>query len=265
MAVVTASAWQQGDVATAYLDRRSAIPLWGEQADVVRRLLTRSPRPITRFVDLGTGDGLLASLALDACPGSEAVLVDFSRPMLDAAAERLRAGPARWQAVEADLSASTWLDSLPPGLYDAVISSFCIHHLPHERKRELYAEVFRLLAPGGLFLNWEHVSTEALAKGMFDEAMVEGLARLQPDRDVNEVAREYHERPDARENKLLDVHTQSRWLREIGFEQVDIYFKWVELAVFGGVKSEAASIGGMEAAVPTHETLGGAEGASIGF
>jgi tRNA (cmo5U34)-methyltransferase len=26
------------------------------------------------------------------------------------------------------------------------------------------------------------------------------------------------------------------WLREIGFQQADCYFKWLELAVFGGQK-----------------------------
>jgi hypothetical protein len=35
---------------------------------------------------------------------------------------------------------------------------------------------------------------------------------------------------------LLDVETQVRWLREIGFGQVDCFWKWRELAVFGGVK-----------------------------
>lgn len=235
MAALTTSAWKQGEVAAAYLDRRAAIPLWSEQGDVVQRLLSRSPRPITRFVDLGTGDGLLAALALEACPGSRAMLVDFSRPMLDAAAERL-GDTRRWDAVEADLSSGRWLDSLPPGPYDAVVSSFCIHHLEHPRKRELYEEVFELLAPGGLFLNWEHVSAGQLTRGMFDESMVDGLVRLQPDRDVEDVSREYRERPDARENKLLDVDTQCEWLREIGFHEVDVYFKWIELAIFGGTK-----------------------------
>jgi tRNA (cmo5U34)-methyltransferase len=233
---VSPSSWKQDEVAAAYLDRRSAIPLWREQADVMRSLLARAPRPIRRFADLGTGDGYLAGLVLEACPGSSAALVDFSRPMLDAAGERLRTEVERWNAVEADLSSPGWLGALPEGPYDAVVSSFCIHHLPHERKRELYEEVFALLAPGGLFLNWEHVSTHPLAHGMFDQAMVAGLLRLQPDRNPEQVAREYRERPDARENKLLEVEKQCAWLGEIGFEHVDVYFKWIELAVFGGVK-----------------------------
>jgi hypothetical protein len=161
--------------------------------------------------------------------------------MLDAAERRLSSKAGRWQAVEADLSSPSWLEALPEQSgYDAVLSGLCIHHLPHERKRALYEEVLELLSPKGLFLNWEHVATDGLASGLFDEERIARLVRVERERPAprpaEEVAREYRERPDAKENKLLDVETQCRWLRSIGFEGVDIYFKWCELALFGGVK-----------------------------
>jgi tRNA (cmo5U34)-methyltransferase len=39
-------------------------------------------------------------------------------------------------------------------------------------------------------------------------------------------------------NKLASVEAQLEWLREIGFEDVDRYWKWLELAVFGGIKAK---------------------------
>jgi hypothetical protein len=41
-------------------------------------------------------------------------------------------------------------------------------------------------------------------------------------------------RPDKAANILAPVEAQCDWLREIGYEDVDCYFKVLELAVFGG-------------------------------
>jgi hypothetical protein len=130
---------------------------------------------------------------MGAHPRSSGVLVDFSEPMIGAAEERLHRFRGRWRYVRADLSQPGWRDVLPADeRFDAVVSGFCIYHLPDERKR----------GPP----------------------------------PPEEVAQAFHEREVAEQDILLDVETQCRWLREIGFEQVDSYFKLPEIAIFGGVK-----------------------------
>lgn len=37
-------------------------------------------------------------------------------------------------------------------------------------------------------------------------------------------------------DRLLDVETQLGWLREHGFEDVDCYWKWLEMALLVGVE-----------------------------
>jgi hypothetical protein len=39
-------------------------------------------------------------------------------------------------------------------------------------------------------------------------------------------------------NKLVSVATQVQWLREIGFQDVDCHWKWLELALIGGTRKK---------------------------
>jgi tRNA (cmo5U34)-methyltransferase len=237
---MSGSAWQQEHVVEGFIgDRRDLIPLFDVQEALVRRLLTRRDRRIARFCDLGAGDGGFADVVMDAFPESTGVLVDFSEPMLAAAERRLAGKQGRWQLVRGDLSSPQWRDGLAPDdRFDAVVSRLAIHHLPNSRKRELYAEAFALLNPGGAFLNWEHVETAGLAEGLFDEFFRERLLEAERKHDHprtdEEVMRSYDDAAD--DDILCEPETQCEWLHSVGFEQVDTYFKLPGLAIFGGSK-----------------------------
>jgi SAM-dependent methyltransferase len=73
---------------------------------------------VHRILDLGSGDGRLLQLVLDARPGASGVAVDFSPPMLQRLSERF-AGHPGVRVIAHDLA-----DPLPEvGRFDVVISS----------------------------------------------------------------------------------------------------------------------------------------------
>ena len=178
-------------------------------------LLEFIPPTTRRILDLGTGDGRLLGLVRSEHADAEAVALDFSPAMLEAARQRF--------AAESSVSVIPHnLDEPLPklGKFDAVISSFAIHHLVHERKRTLYAEIYRLLNAGGVFCNLEHVASPS---PQLHKEFLEHIGFTIETEDPS--------------NKLLDVETQLGWLREIGFADVDCQWKWRELALLVGSRS----------------------------
>jgi tRNA (cmo5U34)-methyltransferase len=232
-------AWQRPDLVSTFLrERRTVLPLLDVQEDVVRRLLQRNAHPFARFLDVGGGDGAMTELVLSLEPSAQAVLVDFSEPMLEGARRRLAAYPERWQLVEADLSAAGWRAGLPAGLFGAAVSALAIHHLTSARKRALFGELYELLEPGAIFVNMDHVAIDGPMRGVWEEQMVTNAMhadhRRGGRRTAQEIERELFD--DDEDDRPDSVEEQVRWLREAGFEQVEVNFKWAEAAIFGAVK-----------------------------
>ena len=207
---MTVNLWTEASHARQYLEHRGDIPHRTEGYGALLEFVPAAPR---RVLDLGTGDGHLLSLIRDAHPGVAGVAVDFSAEMLGRVRARFADDPDV-TVVEHNLD-----DPLPEALgrFDVIVSGFAIHHVSHERKRALYREVRDHLEPGGAFCNLDHVSSPTQA---LHEAFLATLGVL-PDADDPS-------------NQLLDVETQLRWLRELGYESVDCHWKWRELALLAG-------------------------------
>jgi tRNA (cmo5U34)-methyltransferase len=204
--------WRTPQHALEYLGIADAIP---HRTEGESTLLEFLPRPTRRFLDLGSGDGRLLALVRLACPGARAVAVDFSDTMLD----RLRARFSNDSMV--DVLAHDLNETLPDfgGPFDAIVSSFAVHHLTHRRKRALYQEIFGLLTAGGVWCNLEHVASPT------GSLHADFLTRIGFTTETEDPS-----------NKLLDVESQLGWLREIGFADVDCHWKWRELALLAGRK-----------------------------
>jgi len=201
--------WTSSDHVRDYLERADSI---SHREEGEAALLEFVPQSARRILDLGTGDGRLLALVREQHPDTEAVAMDFSPAMLEAVRKRF-AGIAAVSVVAHNLD-----HPLPRlGKFDAVISSFAIHHLVHERKRTLYAEIYDLLNSGAVFCNLEHVASPT------PKLHEEFLRRIGFTVETEDPS-----------NKLLDFETQLRWLREIGFVDVDCHWKWRELALLAG-------------------------------
>jgi SAM-dependent methyltransferase len=203
--------WLEEGRVEQYLAAADEFPHRSEGEGV---LLEHVPGGARRVLDLGTGDGRLLALLSSERPGMTGIGLEISEPMMRIAEERF-AGDSRIELISHDLD-----EPLPDlGSFDAVVSSFVIHHLEDGRKRSLFDEVVDILEPGGVFANFEHVAspTERLHLAFF-EAINEPIENEDPS------------------DRTVAVETQLGWLRESGFTDVDCYWKWLEMALLIGVK-----------------------------
>jgi tRNA (cmo5U34)-methyltransferase len=204
--------WVDPAWARRYLGERDNLP---HRLDGYEVLLELLPEGGGRVLDLGTGDGHTLGLLLESGRAGTGVGLDFSAEMLGRARERF-AGDDRAEVFEYDLDRP-----LPASLgpFDIVVSSFAIHHCVPDRQRSLYGEVFAALVPGGWFANVEHVDSPTPE---LHEAFLDAIGKTLADDDPS--------------NKLVAVETQLGWLRDLGFADVDCYWKWRELALLAGGK-----------------------------
>jgi len=199
-----------GDAAQVewYLERIGTLEarLQGEQ--VLVSVLPPSPGTV---LDLGCGDGRLLALAKAARPSVRAALgVDCSQPMLDAARARF-ADDASIRVREWDLR-----DPIDPlGRFDLVVSGFAIHHLEHDRKRALFAEIARQLNPGGMFANLEVVASST---PVWHAEFFAAIGRT----------------ADDPEDRLASVEDQLAWMRASGLVEVECVWRWRGFALLVG-------------------------------
>ena len=113
-------------------------------------------RPDPLVLDLGCGPGSLSVRLLGRLPQATVIAIDADPVALTLARAAYPDLPGLC-LLDVDLRAPGWSGSL--GLdrpADAAVSTTALHWLPEPDLRSMYAELARVLRPGGLLLNGDH-------------------------------------------------------------------------------------------------------------
>lgn len=220
----------------------------GEHRRLMAELLPVAEDEEFVFVDLGAGTGAAARAVLDRYPQARAVLADYSSQMMEQGRRELTGYEGRYAYVEFDLGSGCWPATLTDRTGDgsllaagepaAVISSLCVHHLPDERKKQLFAEILDFLPAGGWYLNYDPVAPP-------DAAVEEAWLRAGDRRDPGAATKRAHRSPEEQsryENHVRHISgldLQIGFLHAAGFEGVDVYWKQLDHVIYGGRKSGA--------------------------
>ncbi|MGC9349539.1 MAG: class I SAM-dependent methyltransferase [Anaerolineae bacterium] len=158
-------------------DARHYYARYDEVLDAVVEVAGLAPG--ARVLDIGTGTGNLA-LRLVAC-GARVVGLDPSESMLALAREK--AGQSPSPNVDFRSCAEPFLEiPYPDAGFDAVVSTYAFHHIPHRLKAASVREMLRVLKHGGRWvlgdLAFEDEAAEAEALREFRWLEEEYFTRL---------------------------------------------------------------------------------------
>ena len=131
-----------------------------ERLRVLQALLPQTSNTDYRILELGAGTGIITELLLERFPHASVVAVDGAEKMLrKAQSKKLIAENAhRTECMLADFSSSSWVSHIT-GQFNLVVTVDALHHLTHDRKRELYQEIYDAIVQGGQFFISDHITS----------------------------------------------------------------------------------------------------------
>ena len=117
--------------------------------------------------------------------------------------------------------------------HDLVISSFVFHHITDDDKRAMYQKIYHALNPGGMFINYDFVgSGSSLFYKVFDDIRMDYMRKNGISEEIIQI-----DYIDHRNFEIpMSYHEQRELLSSIGFKEVECFWKYINLAIFGGIK-----------------------------
>ena len=201
------------------------VPQYHECNALLLDLVPCAPDAAVRVLDVGAGTGVLSALVLERFPNASLVATDMSDAMLAECAAKLAPWPSRFE-----LRQGAFPEDDVGGGYDLVVSSLMLHHLSHADKRAGFAKLYEALNPGGAVLIRDVVAAATPALDHRYAALWRDTVQAHGYDDMS-----WFDEHLASDNPA-SVEDQISWLRDIGFAEVACHWRFLNCALFGGIK-----------------------------
>jgi len=179
-------------------------------------------------LEIGCGTGITTQALLHVREDLELTAIDNEPAMLDQARGNLSEllGTGRLRLVEAD--ALSALQAVPSSSLDLVASVYTIHNFLDDYRTLVLAEIFRVLRPGGIFVNGDRYAlddaleqtklTQAEAKHYMEVLLALGRTDLLEPWIL-------HLFSDASPERVMPLAPARERMQEIGFCRIEVLFR----------------------------------------
>lgn len=220
-------------------------PSRDEQNETILSLIPAKPEEHFTFVELGCGGGQLSVAILTEFPQSKAICIDKTDYMLNTARENLAPFGDRVNIKQLDFKGTQWLSEIPDNIR-CFVSSLALHHLAHQRKKQLFRQLYAKLDERGAVLVVDIVepTTEQVREyfGRLWNQIVrqqsqEKTGSLDVYNHFKQIEWNYYQwdEPDEEDTPSF-LFDQLKWLEEAGFTKTDCFWMRAGHAIYGGYK-----------------------------
>ncbi|KJV05465.1 class I SAM-dependent methyltransferase [Methylocucumis oryzae] len=149
-----------GIIGEDYAMLKQLSPLSYEMSSLVGATVAEYAKSASNVVELGGGTGITTLSILSQHGSAQILSIDNEPTMQKQAQESLAAWVNAGRLTFSSDDALTALKKLPDASVDSVASAYTLHNFTQDYRKQVLAEVFRVLVPGGCFINGDRYALD---------------------------------------------------------------------------------------------------------
>jgi tRNA (cmo5U34)-methyltransferase len=186
------------------------------------------PASQLHLLEIGCGTGITTACLLAGREDALIESIDNAPAMLSQARQNLKEALAakRLRLIEND--ALSHLQEIPEASVDIVASAYAFHNFLHGYRRRVLEEVFRVLKPGGLFVNGDRYAIDDADEHLKKtQEEVRGYFRIFGEMNRPDLLEQWilHLFSDESEEHIMRLKPALDAMGEIGFDNIGLHFR----------------------------------------
>lgn len=202
-----------------------SIPFYEEQVKLIAHFASLLLKEGGRVYDLGSSTGNVLFALSSLSPKAECIGIDSSLAMIEKSQLKAQAygdngGKIKFQ--QADFLSYDFLPSR------VMIANYTMQFVRPMQREKMINKIFDALQEGGIFLMGEKMIS---SEKFLDRAMIEHYFAYKSSQGYSKI--EITQKREALENVLIPYTQEENFLmlKNAGFKQIEILFKWVNFAL----------------------------------
>nr|WP_196806608.1 class I SAM-dependent methyltransferase [Methylobacter luteus] len=217
-------------------------PLATEMSRLVGAMVAEYPERSTdklKIVELGGGTGITTLSILTAREATTVFSIDNEPTMQSQAKKHLKKWADEERLFFCSDDALTALENLATDSVDIVASAYTLHNFQNTYRQKVIEEIFRVLKPGGQFINGDRYSLDDISgHTRVVQQEVSGYFKILTKANKLDLLESWivHLFNDESENHIMRESLALNQLREIGFSQINLSHRMEANALVTAIK-----------------------------